>query len=240
MKSKNLFVLAALLLVGLSLGSYSTDTFANDSSTSEAKDTTAKVVFTPNTAPTHPLNPNDPNQPLASLYLTDPANSGTGNPGPLSLDYVPALTFGPPHANGAETTVASTNKDPYLQVSDTRIHAEGWQLTVAMTKPFTARNKVTLKGISMNWQDGMLKTAVGNTNVAPNATDITLDEDSASAVILTAPSSTGQGTWLDVFIGGSAKGKTSNNKIILTVPGGQVISKAYHSELTWTLAGAPG
>ena len=47
----------------------------------------ATATFTPGTDPSSPVDPDDPTKPL------DPPGQGTGEVGPLSIDYVPNITF---------------------------------------------------------------------------------------------------------------------------------------------------
>ncbi|MGM0125662.1 hypothetical protein IGI37_003061 [Enterococcus sp. AZ194] len=242
MKNKRLVGVSACLFLGISLNASSIEVFADASQSPEVSVTTGTVVFTPNTDPTQPLDPNDPNQPADPEHPTDPAdpnNPGTGNNGPLSIDHLSNITFGRHQVNGSETTFKSINKDPYVQVSDTRENADGWTVTVAMTQPFTGENQATVKGTTMNWQNGTIKTPSGNTNGAPVGNNISLDADGSSVVLLKAEANTGQGTWLDVFFGGAEDGKTENQYVTLTVPGGQATSQSYQAEITWTLSSTP-
>lgn len=243
MKKLTLLSVASLSAIALSVGLSTTSAFADASAAPESTTSKADVSFTPNSGPTDPLDPNDPNNPFDPEHPTDPAdpdNPGTGNSGPLSLDRIANIQFSEHEVNGDETTFNAINKDPYLQVSDTRAEATGWILTAKMTKPFTgAKDQSVLEGTSMDWTNGTVKTTDGNKNVAPVGSNLSLDADGTEATLMKADPETGQGTWLDVFAGGSEDMKTENTNVSLKVPGGQATAQAYQAEITWTLADTP-
>jgi len=105
-------------------------------------DGTATAGFTPDTGTTDPLYPEAP----------DPSNPnvevpGTGDAGPLSLDYVPTLDFGTNniqsgkqiyHAKGVKGLVSGVEETQphFVQVTDNRGTKEGWNVTAHAT-PFT-------------------------------------------------------------------------------------------------------
>lgn len=243
MKKISIVSLTSVSAVLLSLGLSTATTFADASTTPEASTSTAVITFDPNTGSTDPLNPDDPNKPQDPNNPSDPAdpdNPGTGNKGPLSLDYVSNIVFGTHEVNGSEETFNAINRNPYVQVSDTRAKADGWNLTAAMTTPFTgADGKSKLAGTVMNWKNGTVKAPSANANPAPTASNIALDADGTAVTILNAEATKGQGTWLDVFEGGSQDLATENTNISLTVPGGQATAQKYQAEITWTLTNAP-
>lgn len=95
MKKQVLYTLATASLFSTILLStmVKADETIDDSTTS-----TAKITFEgTNTDPVTPVNPNDPDTPVDPnnpIDPDDPDNHGTGDNGPLSIDYVSNITFG--------------------------------------------------------------------------------------------------------------------------------------------------
>lgn len=259
---------SALLAVALvSLGATSSSVLAATASTAKS---IGKIKFLPNDGATTPENPDDPNTPgdpdypgkdpddpnhVNPIDPDDPGNDGsgendgTGNKGPLSLDYVSNIDFGTSKTNAGNKHFLAKNDDPFVQVTDSR-EAGSWKLTAALSKPFTnSTNGSMLKGAIMEWKDGEPVSSDNNTSIAPTATaDVQLGDDGQAVNFMTdneaKGKSAGKGTWLDRFKkSGTQAGTTGdtedlgdNTKVQLIVPGGIAQAGTYTGEITWTLA----
>ncbi|MGC5455859.1 WxL domain-containing protein [Enterococcus faecium] len=233
MKKLFTFIMGTSLLSGSMIG---TSVFAEELVGKEAN-SNATVSFIAGDDPTNPLNPVDPDQPLDPTNPSDPAdpnNNGTGQNGPLSIDYVSNIVFGNKKISGVNQTYENTNTNPYLQVTDKRGNGKGWAVMVAASQ-FEGKNEEdkmeVLKGASISFKGGVVKSQSTNNATAPIASDITLNNADPKP-ILNAASDSGQGTWLDVY--------PDHSQISLTVPGG--VAKTgieYSSTLTWTLLDTP-
>ncbi|GKQ43301.1 hypothetical protein RD055328_12240 [Companilactobacillus sp. RD055328] len=212
----------------------------------------AKINFFHNdggsTDPLDPSNPDNPN-PSQPIDPDDPDNNGTGNKGPLTVDYVSNVDFGKSFITGDIITLKAINKNPFIQVSDWREAGNGWTMTASMTKPFTnSANGLKLNGAVMKWSHGIVKSKTGNGSIAPTATDFSLDKSAASAIVMTASDDkTGKGTWLDTFEGSNTPDAKKdagerlggNEKVTMSVPTSEVENGEYTAELTWTLTDTP-
>ena len=104
-------VIAFLCACGFSLSYFSFPILAATVSTVTSN---ATVTFTPGTEPTGPVDPDDPSKPL------DPPGQGTGESGPLSIDYVPNITFGSQAISGSQKVYNASELKPFVQVTDIR------------------------------------------------------------------------------------------------------------------------
>lgn len=199
---------------------------------------TAKITFTgSNTDPNSPVDPDDPDHhidPDNPVDPDDPDNHGTGDNGPLSLDYVSNITFGTKEIATSSQVYNAVNAEPHVQITDKRGVEGGWSLTAAVSK-FTAADKSELKGAVLSFKNGEARTSSDNTSSKPQVNDnITFDNTEAKPV-MTAASLVGQGTWLDVFAGDEG----NNTNVQLAVPAGSAQAKEYTATITWTLTAGP-
>ncbi|HGL5645169.1 TPA: WxL domain-containing protein [Enterococcus faecium] len=234
MKKQVFYTLAATVLLSSSLLS-ALNVQADE--TEPAKDSTtstAKITFTgDNTDPVDPINPDDPDNPVNPVDPDDPDNHGTGDNGPLSIDYVSNITFGTQDISTTSQVYNAENAEPHVQITDKRGVEGGWTLTAAATK-FIASDNSELKGAELSFKNGVAEKTSDNTSEAPATSDLIFDNTEAKTV-MTADSLKGQGTWLDVF-----KGKEGNNKNVqLSVPSGSAQAKEYTATITWTLTAGP-
>jgi len=224
------------IITGISMLSgvlISTTAFAEE----KESNSNATVNFSPGIDPTDPLNPVDPDNPTDPNNPTDPSdpdNGGTGQPGPLSIDYVSNIVFGSKMISGVEKTYDNENTNPYIQVSDKRGNGKGWAVMVSATQ-FEGKNEEgkgeVLKGASLNFKGGVVKTQTTNNATAPTVSDVTLDNTDPK-LIMNAISDSGQGTWLNVY--------PEHSQISLKVPGGVAKTGVnYSATLTWTLMDTP-
>lgn len=205
--------------------------------TGDSATSTAKITFTGDNTdpdgPVDPSNPDEPDDPNHPVDPDDPDNHGTGDNGPLSLDYVSNITFGTKQISAGDEVYHAENAEPRVQITDKRGVEGGWTLTAAASK-FVATDKSELKGAVLSFKNGEAKTTSDNLSSAPVTSDVTFDNNEAKTV-MTAPSLAGQGLWLDVFDGTEG----DNENVQLAVPAGSAEAKEYTATITWTLAATP-
>lgn len=196
------------------------------------------ISFKANDEPTGPVNPTDPDQPVdpdEPIDPTDPENPGTGNEGPLTIDYISNIQFGEQEIKSGDTIYNASNESPFVQITDKRGTGAGWTLS-AQTKGFqTADGKKQLKGATLTFQNGQVKTRTGNVSAAPTAADVTFNNADAK-VVMTAKKDAGRGTWVDVF---SGEADNNENVQLKVLEGSADANVDYEAEINWTLANAP-
>lgn len=240
---KNSALIATLLL---SMGSV-TSVFAAETKPSTTT-STGKINFLENDDKTDPLNPTDPDQPVDPdnpIDPDDPGNKGTGNKGPLSLDYVSNIDFGTAKLPKTKTIFNAKNDTPFVQVTDSRVSG-GWKLTAALTTPFTSEGKATLKGAIMHWMNGDVVAQKANSSVVPtlDSKDVQLQDASEQQFMSVDPKTpnAGKGTWLERFQktttpAAEAEDLGDNSNVTLEVPAGAATTSAlYTGTITWTLS----
>ena len=181
-------------------------------------------------APTTPVSPVDPEDPSV-----ESGELGTGQPGPLSLDWVPRLGFGT--ANEISPQISehvTTTQKPYVQVSDLRGTGEGWKLTASL-RPFMQGAAESLKGSYITFETATTKTAAAAMTAPIPATGIMLTSDNEEINIATAGSTEnqGMGTWVIRWFSGE------DNYIKLVVPRSAATVGLHSTVITWTLHNAP-
>lgn len=224
----------SILLVGLA--GNTTMTFAAEKSVN----TTGKVIFTQGNEPVNPVDPEEPENPV------DPVNPVDPTEGPLSVDYASSFNFGEQKVTGTSKVYHAdldkfkdndgniVERTNFVQVSDNRGTAGGWQLSVTQGKQFTGANAEELKGAELSLNNVTAVTPGSGTAPAVG-TSVTLTPGSAS-ILMTAAKDTGTGTWLARFGQNSENGKTS---VQLKVPGAAAKATNYSTDLTWTLTDSP-
>ncbi|PEH49553.1 WxL domain-containing protein [Enterococcus faecium] len=235
MKRQVLYTAATVVLLSTSiLGGLAVHA---DDATGDAATSTAKITFTGgNEDPVGPVDPDNPDTPVnpnTPVDPDDPDNHGTGDNGPLSIDYVSNITFGTKEISSSNQVYNAQNAEPHVQITDKRGVEGGWTLTAAASK-FTASDDSELKGAVLSFKNGEARTTSDNTSAAPSTSDLTFDNTQAKNV-MTAASLSGQGTWLDVFAGE----KGNNENVQLAVPSGSAQAKEYTATITWTLTAGP-
>ncbi|MCT3035522.1 WxL domain-containing protein [Pediococcus parvulus] len=201
------------------------------------EDTTASVTFKENT--THPVDPVDPTDP------DEPGDgSGTGEVGPLSIDYVSNFNFGI-HNVPTEDAVYTAEDDEgasktfpnYVQVSDQRAgDPKGWSLTVSQKGNFKDSKANTLTGAQILLGSAIVKTTTNsypssNHTVTSSTNGAALQPGGATVNVMAAKAGGGSGTWVDVF------GQANNSTVKLEVPAAaHPNADSYSTTLTWSLA----
>ena len=234
MKKQVFYTLAATVLLSSSLLSTLNVQADETEPIKDSATSTAKITFTgDNSDPVNPVDPDDPDNPVNPVDPDDPDNHGTGDNGPLSIDYVSNITFGTKDISTTRQVYNAENAEPHVQITDKRGVEGGWTLTAAATK-FVASDSSELKGAELLFKNGVAETTSDNTSKAPVTSDLIFDNTEAKTV-MTADSLKGQGTWLDVF-----KGTEGNNtNVQLSVPSGSAQAKEYTATITWTLTAGP-
>lgn len=191
--------------------------------------------------PTNPDHPVDPNHPIDP---DDPDNNGTGNKGPLSLDYVTNFNFGTHKISGQSQSYAAKNKNAFIQVTDTRGTGGGWTLKATSDDFKDAKGNV-LKGATISLGKGNLVST--GSSMAPTSLATTLVPNESTKV-LTAKKDAGEGTWVDQLFknSGSYNEKDENkedlgtNSVVkLNVVGGTAKATSYTNNVKWSLEDAP-
>lgn len=229
---KNMVLMTTLTLTTLVL--FGTQAQAAVTSTGHSEN---KINFTAGdseiTPPVNPVDPEDPNPPNP-IDPEDPDNPGTGEEGPLSIDYISNIKFGGHKISGKNISYKALNKNPFVQVTDTRGSGDGWSLSAKVTK-FKNGNKV-LQGASLSMKDAVVKAgSSSNISKPPVNSDIVFDNEE-SKLVMNATDKGGRGTWLNVWSGADQ----ANEAIQLSVLAGTAEANTeYTSSITWELEDAP-
>lgn len=213
-------ILATTLLSVLAINTMSMTIYAEEMSDSATS--TAKITFegndTHSNKAVNPDNPDDPIDKPDEVDPDDPNNHGTGDQGPLSIDYVSNISFGTQEISQNKKAYVAANAKPFVQITDKRGVADSTEL----------------KGAILSFANGDTRTTSDNISGKPDAFDFTFNNHEAQPV-MTAKSLNGQGTWLDVFEGEEG----NNTNVQLTVPAGSAQAKEYTATITWTLTAGP-
>ncbi|NMD72509.1 WxL domain-containing protein [Bacillus sp. DNRA2] len=195
-----------------------------------AATSTATVTFTEDTSTPPVLDPDDGS-------LPDPAIPGTGQAGPLSLDYVTGLNFGSQIVSLETMTYEANELKPFIQVTDKRGNPTGWKVTVSASA-FTSASTDTLEGAYLEFNNGELVKDSENPSLPPAiATTFILTTNNAAFKFMNAQPNSGRGSWITRWY--PLVGVETNDSVTLTVIGGTMRAEAYTSTLTWTLTDAP-
>ena len=190
--------------------------------------------------PYHPINPEE-------LIEID-EDEYPKTEGPLSINYVSAITFGSQEATGEDTIFKSelsrviyqgkSLKVPnYVQVSDHRGSNSGWRLEVKQSDPF--KNGVyELNGTELKLSNTKLNSLSGDMTVAPKVVgDLSLSSNDEYQLLIQADKDQGMGTWLIRF------GEDNNEapeSVTLFVPGkSKKVKGHYQTTLFWQLKDTP-
>ncbi len=221
-------VIAFLCACGFSLSYFSFPILAATVSTVTSN---ATVTFTPGTEPTGPVDPDDPSKPL------DLPGQGTGESGPLSIDYVPNITFGSQAISGSQKVYNASELKPFVQVTDIRGTGAGWNV-IAKATPFNDGTSDSLKGSTVTFAGGYALSANSSASKPTPSNPVVLTTDNTEATVVVANENSGLGTWVDRWYPTETTA-TSNDNVTLTVPSGSATAKTHTSTITWTLADAP-
>lgn len=197
-----------------------------------------------------PVNPVDPKEPVKPGPDTDGKNPHPpSTKGPLSVNYISNLQFGNQEANGNDAVFqvkpdrvinsqdAEIEVPNYVQITDHRGTNSGWTLMVKQDQPFK-NGEHSLEGTEIVFGSPVLSSKSGKESTAPSATkSFTLTADGNAAVVMSAATNQGMGTWVTRF-GEDIEGAKSG--IQLKIPGdSKKVAGFYQTSLTWTLTDTP-
>lgn len=188
-------------------------------------------IVTPPVDPEYPDNPTPP----SPIDKTDTKNVGTGQKGPLSVDYVSNLRFGQHKISGKNIAYKALNANPFVQVTDLRGAGDGWSLSEKMSS-FTSKNNQVLKGATLSMKDSLVKAgSSSNISLAPVKSDILFDNEETK-LVMNAKDKGGRGTWVNVWSGEDQSNEAVQLNIIAGTP---EANTEYTSSITWELEDAP-
>lgn len=225
---KKRYITSLFCACGFSLFCFSWPVLA---ATASSATSSATVTFTAGTEPSSPVDPDDPSKPL------DPPGQGTGEAGPLSIDYVPNITFGSQAISASQKVYNATELKPFVQVTDIRGTGAGWNV-IAKATAFNDGTSDSLKGSTISFIGGYAISANSSAAKPTPSTPVVLTTDNTESTVLVASENSGLGTWVDRWYPTETTA-TSNDNVTLTVPAGTATAKTHTSTITWTLADAP-
>lgn len=200
-----------------------------------AVDSHVEVGLKPSLAITPPVNPIDPNIPIFPVDPLDPTNKGTGEHGPLSIDFASNLDFGTQAISSKTMTYFVQNQHPFVQVSDKRGTDDGWRLTASVSTFKSTDNQSILRGAELSMLNAQVKSVSDNVSSAPLASQKIVFTNQESQPILHSPANSGNGTWLSVWSGVI----NENKQIQLKIIGNSAKPKQYVATINWTLISDP-
>lgn len=236
---KNTALMATVVLTALYFGGSQVHAAETEPSATVSKGTSenkinfiaGEDIITPPVDPTDPEKPVDPEKPIDP---TDPENPGTGEEGPLSIDYISNLKFGEHQISGKNIAYKALNQNPFVQVTDVRGAGDGWSLSAKMTE-FTNDDKV-LKGATLSMKDSVVKAgSTSNISAPPVKSDVVFTNQE-SQLIMNAKDKAGRGTWLNVWSGTDQANEAIQLNVIAGTP---EVDTEYTSSITWELEDAP-
>lgn len=197
--------------------------------------------------PVDPLEPDteiDPENPPAI-----PENQGN-----FRLDFVSQFSFGSHERNMFEEeiyyalpqygldsngeVIESEPKPNFVQVTDNRADADGWQLSVTQREQFKTETGNELSGASLQLKNRQLVADHDGQQPQEATTEATIVlEPGEKQPLLTSSTGEGKGTWIYRF----GDGTSSDQSVALVVPK-ETIPEAttYQTKLDWELQAVPG
>jgi hypothetical protein len=201
--------------------------------TATAATTTGTVTFQDDTSATAPVDLTSPNIPLTPA---DPNNPATNNTGTLTLDVAPkSIDFGTvTTSNAAKTYNATGTYYQYLQVSDKRTTANGWQVNVKQDRTLTNdSNNHVLTGAVIHLPKGTPRNSLNEPASAADANLVTnaVSVSNSDQVVFNASNLAG--------VGKATSTTTWNaNAVTLSIPKLTARVGNYTNSLVWTLVAA--
>lgn len=197
--------------------------------------------------------PVDPLEPDTEI---DPDNPPVipENQGNFRLDFVSQFTFGSHERNLFEEeiyyalpqygldsngeVIESEPKPNFVQVTDNRADADGWQLSVTQREQFKTETGNELSGASLQLKNRQLVADHDGQQPREATTEETIIlEPGAKQPLLTSSTGEGKGTWIYRF----GDDTSSDQSVALVVPK-ETIPEAttYQTKLDWELQAVPG
>lgn len=196
-----------------------------------------------------------PVDPLAPDTEIDPDNPPMipENQGNFRLDFVSQFTFGSHERNMFEEetyyalpqygldsngeVIESEPKPNFVQITDNRADADGWQLSVTQREQFKTETGNELSGASLQLKNRQLVADHDGQQPQEATTEETIVlEPGAKQPLLTSSTGEGKGTWIYRF----GDGASSDQSVALVVPK-ETIPEAttYQTKLDWELQAVP-
>ncbi len=193
------------------------------------------VVFT-YIASNEPISPVSPDDPTQDLYPLEP---GTGQTGPLSIDYIPPISFSDHKVSSTNLVCKAINLKPFVQVSDFRGTGSGFKLQAKLSAFNCGDFLNCLPGSFICLNNGF-SLSQNSEFVPPNTINsvILYSGDIYGVDVLIAPSGTGKGTSITRWYP-TLETSLQNNNVFLTAPSGAVLAGTYNATITWSLIDAP-
>lgn len=242
---KQLMTVSAVALLALTVGGG-----VANAAVAGVYNSDTKIKFKTDTSVNPPVDPLDPNNEVLPKTPdgTDPA---PGTAGPLSIDFASSFSFDEQfittkdmdYSAKAQALSDGTTRPNYVQVTDKRGGASGWNLQVKQEKQLTStQTNSPLTGAYMTLNNGEALTTTGSDALTPtilnNSVKLSIDSngDGETQNLLNAAAGQGAGTWVYRF----GTDATKDSSVSLHVPG--VITKyaeEYSANLVWTLSDVP-
>lgn len=196
-----------------------------------------------------PLDPLDPDKEV------DPDNPPAipENQGDFRIDFVSQFSFGsqerkifeegrytalPQYILDENGDILEEEPKPnYVQITDNRADADGWQLSVTQKEQFETETGSQLSGASIQLKNRQLVANHEGEKPREVTTDevITLEPDEKQP-LLTSANGEGKGTWIYRF----GDGTSSDQSVVLVVPKETIPEIAtYRTQLIWELSAVP-
>lgn len=213
----------------------------------------AQIEFVPNKNVPDLINPDDP-----TTEFPSEEESGENNTGPLSLDYVPNISFGTDKmikAKQEEYPAVKSDNDfsPFVQVTDNRGTGAGWQLNATFngfTEIVTNEEGEEIEENSLPGAKIIFSNNEENivTNGAPedkkpsskDSVELSADDSTNTDMIMNAQNDKGMGSWAMVWKDpDTIETPEENESIKLEIPGGIATTGKHKATITWTLSDVP-
>lgn len=198
-------------------------------------------------------NPVDPLEPDTEINPDNPPVIPE-NQGNFRLDFVSQFTFGSQERNMFEEetyyalsqygldsngeVIENEPKPNFVQITDNRADADGWQLSVTQREQFKTETGNELSGASLQLKNRQLVADHDGQQPRESTTEETIIlEPGAKQPLLTSSTGEGKGTWIYRF----GDGTSSDQSVALVVPK-ETIPEAttYQTKLDWELQVVPG
>lgn len=204
----------------------------------------AEVSFKANESITAPVDPDNPGG--GGVIPVDPDGRETdkeGTAGPLSIDFASDFYFGEQKISAVDEIYYAApqkikvgvteegepiieNRANYVQVTDNRGGAHGWDLSISQSGQFETADGTELDGAVITL--GGAGHASASASEAPDVNEVAIDLEDTLPV-MEAAEGEGAGTHLATF-----------SEVSLSVPGTTVKEAAqYSTTVTWTLSDLP-
>lgn len=175
----------------------------------------------------------------------DPDAVGTGDAGPLSLDYVSNLNFGTLRSVELEGgTYEAVTERPYIQVTDRRGPLNGWNVTASVAPFINQSNEGvrSLPGAILHFNNGEAVSTsptiepTVNQNIELNTSGVADNIAFSSGGEL--ENAVGLGTWVIRWLA-DENAIEDNNNVTLEVPAASATAGTHYTEISWTLTNGP-